>query len=82
MQYRFIPHACYYNYAGVHVHMHCILQVGVSSTVELAQLLYDDRFDFQFTCGYSKQQHVTRWQVFINAIWLHFIFFQPHAELL
>lgn len=52
--------------------------------MELTRLLYDDRFDFRFSCGYNKPTNnmsLDDKSSFINAIWLHYTFFQPHAEL-
>ena len=41
-------------------------------------------FDFHFNCGYSKPTRnmtIDDKSTLINAIWLHYTFFQPHAEL-
>ena len=41
-------------------------------------------FDFRFQCGYVKPTgsiDVSNRTEFINSIWLHHVFFSPHAEL-
>lgn len=56
----------------------------MSSSVELIQLLNNDRFDFRFSCGYNKptcSMSMGDKSAFVNASWLHYTFFQPHAEL-
>ena len=63
----------------------CNLQIdGATTTVELQSLVKLERFDFQFNCGYTKP--ATRILIddkdpFIKAIWLHYTYFLPHAEL-
>ena len=47
-------------------------------------LLDDDQFDFRFSCGYNKPSRnmtLDDKSTLINAIWLHYTFFNPHAEL-
>lgn len=42
-------------------------------------------YDFRFNCGYNKSSTsmtIADKQEFITAIWLHYIFFMPQAELL
>lgn len=56
----------------------------VSSDAELKQLLDEEEFDFRFNCGYNKPTRnmtLDDKSTLINAIWLHYTFFQPHAEL-
>ena len=41
-------------------------------------------FDFRFNCGYTKPTNsldISDKEEFIQAIWLHHVFFLPHAEL-
>ena len=56
----------------------------VNTTEELQSLLNQDKFDFRFTCGYTKPTH----QIELNdkhelsrSIWLHHVLYSPHAEL-
>ena len=54
----------------------------VSSDTELKQLLDEQIFDFRFNCGYSKPtRNMTIDDKSMLSIWLHYTFFQPHAEL-
>ena len=56
----------------------------VSSDLELVRLVDDDRFDFRFRCGYNKptrNMSIDDKDTFVKAIWLHYTFFEPHAEL-
>ena len=44
----------------------------------------DDDLDLRFECGYSKpsaQLTLLDRQKLVNAVWLHYVFFLPHAEL-
>lgn len=43
-----------------------------------------NEFDFRFHCGYSKpvaHMDIADRDEFIRAIWLHYVLFQPYAEL-
>ena len=57
--------------------VHCILLESAREggyTAKLAWLLYDDRFEFQFSCGYNKptsNMALDNKPSFINSIWLH-----------
>ena len=63
----------------------CNLQIdGATTTVELKNLVKLERFDLRFNCVYTKP--ATRILIddkdpFIKAIWLHYTYFLPHAEL-
>ena len=44
----------------------------------------DEDLDLRFECGYSKpssQLTLLDRQKLVNAVWLHYVFFLPHAEL-
>ena len=46
--------------------------------------IVDDELDFRFDCDYSKppaQLQMSDRKKLVRAIWLHFVFFFPHAEL-
>ena len=63
----------------------CNLQIdGATTTVELQSLVKLERFDFRFNCGYTKPATnivIDDKDPFIKAIWLHYAYFLPHAEL-
>ena len=43
-----------------------------------------DNFDFRFSCGYTKPTTLITLddkEDLVRSIWLHFVLFQPHAEL-
>ena len=47
-------------------------------------LLNADNFGFQFSCGYTKPTTLLTLddqEDLVRSIWLHFVLFQPHAEL-
>ena len=55
-----------------------------ASLEELKCLVSSDRFDFRFDCGYGKavsQLQLSDKTTIINSIWLHYVFFLPHAEI-
>ena len=56
----------------------------VKTTEELRAILGTDDYDFHFDCGYTKptsQVEIADHDQVVKCIWLHFIFFVPHAEL-
>ncbi len=68
--------------------MHFILlgfQVAsVTTTDQLRSLLATDDFNFLFYYGYSKSTvnaMLEDKEDIIRSVWLHFVFFHPHAEL-
>ncbi len=57
---------------------------SATSTEELQGLLKDEAFDFRFNCGYTKPTCLVTIEdkaVMIRSLWLHFVHFNPHAEL-
>lgn len=55
-----------------------------NSTQDLQNLLSHEEFDFRFDCGYSKatsQLELSHREELVKSIWLHYVFFKPHAEL-
>lgn len=64
----------------------CILtQVQAAATTEeLKSLIQTNEYDFRFHCGYSKpvaHMDIADRDEFIRAVWLHYVLFQPYAEL-
>jgi len=61
------------------------LQVQEAKTTEeLSGIVGTDEYDFRFDCGYTKptcQLKIADRDQMVKCIWLHFIFFMPHAEL-
>lgn len=56
----------------------------MKTTEELRAILGTDDYDFCFDCGYTKptsQVEIADRDQVVKCIWLHFIFFVPHAEL-
>lgn len=50
----------------------------------MRSILGRDEFDFRFHCGYNKPTAriaMEDKQELLHCIWLHFVLFQPHAEL-
>ena len=41
----------------------------------------DPSYNFRYACGYCKPIQQINKKEFLNAVWLHYVFFQPHAEL-
>ena len=61
-----------------------VLHVQAASTRtpdEFQSLVCSDSFDFRFHCGYSKVANFKDKDEMIKAIWLHYVHFNPHAEL-
>lgn len=59
-------------------------QISAASSLESFKRIVDDALDFRFDCGYSKpstQLQMSDREKLVRAIWLHFVFFFPHAEL-
>ena len=60
-----------------------ILQVQEAVTTnELKEL--DDELAFRFDCGYTKPTaniELSDREALVKAVWLHYVFFAPHAEL-
>ena len=57
---------------------------AASSAEELKSLMHEDEFDFRFRCGYNKptsHMDLSDRDEFIRAVWLHYVLFQPYAEL-
>lgn len=57
---------------------------GATTTEALQTLLEKEDYDFCFDCGYTKptrQIEISDRDLFVKAIWLHYVFFLPHAEL-
>lgn len=55
----------------------------MNSTSEL-RLLVENELDVRFDCGYTKPSHLidlSHREEIIKALWLHYVFFSPHAEL-
>ncbi len=51
---------------------------------DLHSLLNDKAFEFRFDCGYTKPTHKIELKdtgEIAHSVWLHHIFFGPHAEL-
>ena len=65
--------------------IHIALQVQSATTTEQLQaLLNGDDYTFRFHCGYTKPSTLVSLddkEEFARSIWLHFVLFQPHAEL-
>lgn len=61
------------------------LQVQEAKTTEkLRGIVGTDEYDICFDCGYAKptrQLEIVDRDQMVKYIWLHFIFFMPHAEL-
>ena len=38
-------------------------------------------YNFRYACGYCKPIEQMNKDEFLHAVWLHYVFFQPHAEL-
>ena len=58
--------------------------MDASTTAELQSLLQENDYDFRFNCGYSKPTpriDISEKEELIRVVWLHYIFFLPHAEL-
>ena len=58
--------------------------MNASTTAELQSLLQENDYDFRFNCGYSKPTpriDISEKEELIRVVWLHYIFFLPHAEL-
>lgn len=56
---------------------------NVLSIDELRDVV-DNELDFRFDCGYLKGTHqieLSDKEALIKAVWLHHVFFLPHAEL-
>ena len=56
----------------------------MKTTNELRILIGSDEYDFRFDCGYTKSTNQIEYSnrdQFVKLIWLHFVFFLPHAEL-
>ena len=53
----------------------------MSSDAELKQLLDEEQFDFRLTNKPMRNINIDDKSTLLNAIWLHYTFFQPHAEL-
>ena len=54
------------------------------TTGEFQTLLQDEAFDFRFACGYTKPTNLIEIKDkddFVRSVWLHFVLFQPYAEL-
>lgn len=50
----------------------------------MRSLLSTSEFDFRFACGYTKnpqQIQLSEKDNFIRSIWLHYVLFQPLAEI-
>ena len=62
-----------------------LLQVQEATTSEELQTFFEkEDYDFRFDCGYTKQTNqivISDRDLFVKAIWLHYVFFLPHAEL-
>jgi hypothetical protein len=62
-----------------------LLQIqGTTTKQEFLGEIQKDEFDFRFNCGYTKPTtslDISDKEEFIQAIWLHHVFFLPHAEL-
>ena len=62
-----------------------LLQIqGTTTKQEFIGEIQKDEFDFRFNCGYIKPTislDISDKEEFIQAIWLHHVFFLPHAEL-
>ena len=46
--------------------------------------MVDDELDFRFDCGYTKPTRllqISDADKIVKAIWLHYVYFIPHAEL-
>ena len=59
-----------------------VLQVETAE--ELRAMIGTDDYDFRFDCGYAKptsQLEITDRDKVVKCVWLHYIFFLPHAEL-
>ena len=57
---------------------------STTTTEQLRTLLNVDNFDFRFSCGYTKPTTLITLddkEDLVRSIWLHFVLFQPHAEL-
>ena len=61
------------------------MQVEETTTsAEYLLLMQQEQYDFRFNCGCAKPTTAMTFgdkEEFINAVWLHYVFFQPHAEL-
>ena len=58
--------------------------LAATATSDLQKLLETEEFAFRFDCGYSKatfQIDISNRDELIKSIWLHYVFFLPHAEL-
>lgn len=57
---------------------------SASTVEELQTLLNEDDFNFRFHCGYTKPTTIVSLadrEELVRSVWLHFVLFQPHAEL-
>lgn len=55
-----------------------------NSSQRIRELLEEEEFDFRFDCGYTKptcQIELSDREEIIKCLWLHYVFFRPHAEL-
>ena len=71
----------------------CVMLIFSYNIIQIQDTTTDDDFaieiqkpeyNFQFSCGYAKPTRsmtLADKDEFIHAIWLHHVFFLPHAEL-
>ena len=55
-----------------------------ASSLDRFKSIVDEELDFRFDCGYSKpstQLQMSDREKLVTAIWLHYVFFVPHAEI-
>ena len=55
-----------------------------ASSLDRFKSTVDEELDFRFDCGYSKpstQLQMSDREKLVTAIWLHYVFFVPHAEI-
>lgn len=58
--------------------------LSATTTEQLQDILHEDRLDFRYQCGYNKPINritIDDKHTMVRSIWLHFVLFQPHAEL-
>lgn len=61
-----------------------MFQIEGTTTEEFKAEIKDEKYDFRFNCGHIKPttaMSIDDKAEFIRSIWLHHIFFMPHAEL-
>ena len=65
--------------------MYCFIQVESAGTAEkFVTVMKEVNLDFVFNCGYAKpiaMATVEDKDDILRTVWLHYVLFQPHAEL-